>query len=91
MRNYKLVLLLKGDLKKEAKQKVVDTAKGSAGKITGEKITDIGARKLAYPIKGLRNGEYVVVEFSTENIAPDFEKKVYMQEDIIRHLLVRAD
>lgn len=51
MRIYKLVLLLKSELKKEEKTKLIDEVKVWIGKPSKEKVTEIGERKLAYPVK----------------------------------------
>jgi ribosomal protein S6 len=89
-RKYKLVLILKSELKKEAKDKLLSQIMGWAGKITNDKLTDMGERKFAYPIKGLQKGDYVVAEFESQAVSKEMEDKVRINEDILRHLLVRV-
>jgi len=39
-----------------------------------------------YTIKREKKGEYVVLEFESEKISTDFEKRLIIQDDILRHL-----
>lgn len=90
MRSYRLVFILKSNLKKEKKQKVLSDIKKWAGEVSKEELKELGEKKLAYPIKMERMGEYMVSEFEAEKVAEDLEKKILMQEEILRHLLVRT-
>lgn len=89
MRSYRLVLVLKSDLKKEKKGKLLEDVKKWVGKVASEKVSEVGERKFAYAIKRAQKGEYVALEFNSESVAADFEKRILMEEDILRHLLVR--
>jgi small subunit ribosomal protein S6 len=89
MKNYKLVLLLKSDLKREQKDKLLEEIKKWIGEAKNEKVESIGERKLAYPIKRERKGEYVVVNFETERVDDGLNKKLIIRDEILRHLLVR--
>ena len=56
------------------------------------KETQLGKKKLAYPIKKTRNGHYVVVEFVMDGQkVNDLEAKIRTQNSVIRHLLVNLD
>jgi len=56
------------------------------------KETQLGKKKLAYPIKKTRNGHYVVVEFVMDGQkVNDLEAKIRTQNTVIRHLLVNLD
>lgn len=90
MRKYKLVLLLKSGTKKEAKDKLLQDLKKWIGSVKEEKVTELGERKLAYQIKKQRSGEYVVFDFQAENLPKDLDKRILMQDDILRHLIVRV-
>jgi|SRR5581483_765069 len=60
---------------------------------TNVKETQLGKKKLAYPIKKTRNGHYVVVNFSMDakNINA-FDAKVRTQDtNIIRYIIVNLD
>lgn len=90
MRAYKLVLLLKSDIKKEQKEKFFDDVKKWVGKAEKEKVESLGEKRLAYPIKHERKGEYVLVSFEADRVDEDFDKKLRINEYVIRHLLVRS-
>jgi len=55
--------------------------------------TQLGKKKLAYPIKKTRNGHYVVVNFAMDaNKINEFDAKIHTQDStIIRYLLVNLD
>lgn len=91
MRNYKLVLILKSELKKEAKEKILADVKSWGGKIGKDKITELGEKKFAYPIKGNLKGDYVLMEFEGERVSDELESKARIQDNILRHLLVRVN
>lgn len=90
MRDYKLVLLLKTDLKKEEKGKLVDEIKSWIGKLSKEKTTEIGERKLSYPIKREKKADYVLLEFSVEALGEGLDNKLRIVDNILRHLLIRV-
>ncbi|OGH12370.1 MAG: 30S ribosomal protein S6 [Candidatus Levybacteria bacterium RIFCSPHIGHO2_01_FULL_36_15] len=89
MRSYRLVLLLKSGLKKEQKDKLLESVKKWAGNIKDEKIQELGEKKLIYTVAKQRSGEYVVMDFNMEKVNLDLDKKIVIEDDILRHLLVR--
>lgn len=89
MRSYKLVLLLKSDLTRDKKKKVLDQVSVWAD-AKDVKSSELGEKKLAYVIKKERKGDYVALEFNSENVPTDFEKRVVVNEDILRHLMLRV-
>jgi small subunit ribosomal protein S6 len=61
----------------------------------GGEIVDVnhwGRRRLAYPIKRHLEGNYVVsqVKLDPETV-PDLESNLRISEEVIRHMIVRAD
>ena len=89
LRKYRLVLILKSDLKKEAKEKLVANVKSWSGKIANEKLTELGEKKFAYAIKGAQKGDYVLFEFESDSVSRELEDKVRIHDDVLRHLIVR--
>jgi len=89
MRSYKLVLLLKSDLKKDAKDKLFDEVKKWLGDIKNDKVESLGEKKLAYKVKNARSGEYVSFSFEAETVGADVNKKLLIRDEILRHLLIR--
>jgi small subunit ribosomal protein S6 len=89
MKNYRLVLLLRSDLKKDQKDKLYEDIKKWIGEAKNDKIESLGEKKLAYPIKREKKGEYVMLNFETEGITDELNKKLLIRDEILRHLLVR--
>lgn len=89
MNKYRLVVLLRGDMEKKAREKALADISGWAGKVEDMQVDALGEKKLAYSIKGAQKADYVVMKFSCEPIAPSFLAKLEMQDVILRHLLVR--
>ncbi len=89
MRSYKLVLLLKSDLAKEKKKKLLDQVETWVG-AKETKTTELGEKKLMYTIKREKKGDYVFLEFGSEKIDPGFEKRLVISDDILRHLMIRV-
>jgi small subunit ribosomal protein S6 len=60
---------------------------------TNIKETQLGKKKLAYPIKKTRNGHYVVVNFEMDaKKINEFDAKIRTQENtVIRYLLTNID
>lgn len=90
-RSYKVVLILKSELKKEAKEKLLKDVISWSGKVEKEKINDLGEKKFTYPIKGAQKGNYVVVEFESVAVSKDLDAKARINDDILRHLVVRTN
>lgn len=89
MRSYKLVLLLKSDLGREKKKKLLGQVETWAG-AKEAKTTELGEKKLTYTIKREKKGDYVALEFTSEKVDPGFEKRLVISDDILRHLMIRV-
>ena len=85
-----MVLLLKSDIKKEKRDTLLNSIKKLLG-ATKEKLTEFGEKKLAYPIKKNRTGNYLISEFESESSASkDLDQKLLINDDVLRYLLVRT-
>lgn len=91
MRKYRLVLILKRALDKKAADKIVADIKKLAGEVKNDKLTELGEKKFAYKIKKEQSGNYIVWEFEAEKVSLELETKLRLNDDILRHLLVRLD
>jgi small subunit ribosomal protein S6 len=70
--------------------KVTQTISDLKGQVL--KLDPWGKRRLAYPIKKLREGFYVVVQMDLPPSAErSLERAIQLMEDIIRYLVVRKD
>ncbi len=88
MNKYDLTVLVKKAEGVEAKiEKLVKALEGKLGK-----FTEMGKKQLAYPIAKTRDAAFLnwVVEMPGEGVV-QLEKKLTIDKDILRHLLVRMD
>jgi small subunit ribosomal protein S6 len=89
MREYTFVVIIKSDVKKERKDALMQDVQKWIGEVESPKIESLGDRKLAYPIKKQKTGEYVTLSFAAKTIPTDVNAKMLLQEDVLRHLLIR--
>ncbi len=90
MRKYELVCIIQPDLDETAFNGVVDRLKGWIGESGGtvDKVDVWGRRKLAYPIRKQRDGQYVLINASLEPSATSgLERNIRFQEAVLRHML----
>lgn len=87
---YDLTLVLKSTLKEGDRKKLIENIKDAFGK---GKVTekDWGQKPLAYPIKKEVSGYFVSVQAEPEVVVtPEFEKRLFANDDILRHLFLRT-
>ena len=94
LRNYELVLIISAQIEEEELDAVLDNVKRTiteqGGSVAGVEMW--GKRKLAYPIKHVLEGNYVLVQFSSRpssNTA--LSDGLRISEKVMRHLLVNLD
>ena len=90
MRNYELVCILQPDLDENAFNGVIDRLKGWVSESGGsvDKVDIWGRRKLAYPIRKQRDGQYVLLNVSLNPSATtELERNLRFQEAVLRHML----
>ena len=86
---YILSATLSDESRKKAFEKITDGIVQKEGEIL--KIYDQGRRRLAYEIKGKREGHYYVVYFSSPTQAIlEHVKNYRLHEDIVRFMMVQA-
>lgn len=92
MRLYDVVLVFRSSLTSTQKNKILDTVKKLLGEAKVAKVEEWGKKALAYPIKKETQGDYVILNVeSEEGLKGDFEKRLLMEEAILRHLVLRRD
>lgn len=90
MRTYELVLVLKTSLSETQHKKLIDTIKGWLKGLKIVKEEQLGQKPLSYPIKKEIAGVFLDWSLEAESSIPqDFEKKLFANEDVLRHLLIR--
>jgi len=91
MNHYELLYLVSANYTEEElvpiKEKVKELITKFAGQITLE--DNLGKKKLAYPIKTVRNGYYLLYEFDLEpEKIKDLEREIKLTPEIMRHQVV---
>ena len=91
MRNYEIVWIIKGN-SEATSEKLIDNVKNAIDQNGGSvhDVESIGKRSLAYPIKNHKEGIYFSAKFQMDqNKAIDLESSISLDQDIIRHLVVK--
>ncbi|NCA95800.1 MAG: 30S ribosomal protein S6 [Methanomicrobia archaeon] len=96
MKKYEIMYILKADLDEAARQDEVSKLHGiltkNGAEITAE-LPGWGLRDLAYPIKDLNKGFYVVIKVTADQPALlEFDRLAKIDANVLRHLItVDAD
>jgi small subunit ribosomal protein S6 len=70
---------------------LAESLKTGGGEVVGE-VEKMGKRRLAYEISDVREGYYVVMKFKSDAAqAKEFERQLRLNEDVMRHLLIKLD
>ncbi|MDP3998254.1 MAG: 30S ribosomal protein S6 [bacterium] len=94
MRDYELTVVLKPDLADKAREeflaKVKKLVEDAKGKIESQDLW--GKKTLAYPLKKEKEGVYAyfVLTFPKNEIS-SLERKIKIEDGVLRHLLVSRD
>ena len=94
MRTYELTLVIDPDLSSEDTKKLIAKIKKSVEELKGkvEETVDWGRKELAYPIKKKSMGCYSLWQINLPEESPNaLDKKLKVEENIIRYLLVRKE
>ena len=93
MRDYELIFVVQPDLDETAINDVVTKVKSwitdSGGSIA--KVDFWGKRKLAYPIRKQKEGQYVLIKTNMEpKFGAELERNMRFLEPVLRFLLTNA-
>jgi small subunit ribosomal protein S6 len=96
MRIYELIFILKPGMPDEAIDAIVEQFSGIITEGGGviNKIDRWGKRRLAYKVRGQRDGYYVLIDYSVESnsgLSKEVERRLRVVDDIIKYLTVRVD
>jgi len=94
VRDYELVLVVSPQADSDGATAVLQRVKRfvaeHGGAVTEEE--QWGLRRLAYPIKKFREGNYFLTRFRLEpNDAKELEEAIKLSEQVIRHLLLKVE
>ena len=90
MRTYELICIVQPDLDESAFNGVLDRVKGWVAESGGsiDKVDLWGRRRLAFPIRKQREGQYVLFNVSLNPAATaELERNIRFQETVLRHML----
>ncbi len=94
MRKYEIMYIVKTTLEKDNVKSINDEFQKifTSRKSKIVEFKDLGQKKLAYPIKKEINGNYylLTVEANTEAL-DEFKRKISINENVIRHVIIRLD
>ncbi|HXE30271.1 MAG TPA: 30S ribosomal protein S6 [Terriglobales bacterium] len=93
-RTYEVIFILRPDLPEEEADKLVsglEHAATAAGAVF-RKVDRLGRRRLAYRVRGFREGNYVLFDLET-GAAPilELQRRLRVSEPVIKYLAVRTD
>ena len=94
MRTYELVFIVQPALDEEGLNALVEQVQQVITENEGEvvKVEQMGKRRLAYPIRHLKDGYYVLMHAKLERLSmTELERMLKLSEDVLRHLLIRLD
>lgn len=91
MKKYEGMFIIKPDLEKDSKKKVIEFISGAITKEGGEvkDQSEWGKNRLAYKIKRCNEGLYILAHFNlpVENIGK-VEKAYNLNEDILKSMII---
>lgn len=90
MREYKVVVVLKGNLPEGERKKLHDTVVSFFKGLKVTKDEDLGSKALSYKIKGQLQGHFYALSFTGDTFPVDFEKRMADTDDVLRHLVLRV-
>jgi len=94
VRRYEMVFIIRPDLEEDALEAVIAKVR-SLAENNGAEVTKLdkwGKRRLAYEIKHVRDGFYVVMNFNGEpEAAAEIDRVLKISDEILRHIIVRED
>ncbi len=94
LNNYELVIIISPEVADDAIDPIVNNytqyITGRGGEM-GE-VAKWGRKKLAYPIKHVMEGNYILMKFKMDpSASKDLETNLKISEKIIRYLLIKVD
>ena len=95
MKKYDVMFIVKPDLEEGAIKEVFDSMKAllEDKKANIVEAKEMGQRELAYEIKKYKTGYYFyfLIEADTADAVKEFDRVALINENIIRHLVVKVE
>lgn len=92
--DYEIALIVRPEIEEEGQQSLIERLSELLTSAGGE-VTEVenwGRRRLAYPIRKIQEGFYYFIQgkFSA-SVLPELERVIRLNEDILRHMVIRTD
>ncbi len=91
---YEATFIVDPTLQTEQTDAIVEKYRGVITRTEGE-VTDVDvweSRRLAYEVKGRREGRYVIMNFSSEPASKDELERIFrISDDVLRYLIIKQD
>jgi small subunit ribosomal protein S6 len=94
MRKYETIFIVNPDLSDEESLEVIEKVKGIIQNLKGEvlKMEDWGKKKLAYEIKKMSKGQFVLFHFSGSlDVLKEVERNLRLMDAVLKYQTVRLD
>lgn len=91
---YEGMYILNAALSEDARKKATERITSGIETLGGEihKLHDQGRKKLAYEIRGAREGHYILLYFSAPSTAlAELWREYHLNEDLLRFLTLKAE
>lgn len=95
MSKYELALVVNAKIEDEAREAVVEKAKGYVARYGGTvtEVEEWGKKRLAYEIQKMKDAYYYFIKFESENTdcPNEVEDNIRIMENVIRFLVVKQE
>jgi small subunit ribosomal protein S6 len=94
MQKYETIFIINPDLTDEDTKGIIEKVNGIIQRLKGEtlKIEEWGRRKLAYEIKKMSKGYYVLIHFTgTAEVLNEMERNLRLIDGVLKFQTVRLD
>lgn len=94
MNKYELAMVVNAKIEDEARDAVVEKAKGYVTRYGGtiQEVEEWGKKRLAYEIQKMHEGYYYFIQFEADPTAPaEIERHMRIMDNVLRYLVVRKD
>ena len=94
MSKYELALVVNAKIEDEAREAVVEKAKGYVARYGGTvtEVEEWGKKRLAYEVQKMREGFYYFIQFEADATCPaEDERHVRIMDNVMRYLVVKKE
>ena len=94
MSKYELALVVNAKIEDEAREAVVEKAKGYVARYGGTvtEVEEWGKKRLAYEVQKMHEGFYYFIQFEADATCPaEVERHVRIMDNVMRYLVVKKE